>query len=100
MLILALYPNLLNVSLNEKNACNLLIGVLPEKSLMVQVLSNEYQLGKTIVQRAFLRSKRQLTKSFIVQVVDEEISRDLLDGLTVLESESSLEDVYVLRKGE
>ena len=100
MLILALYPNLLNVSLNEKNACNLLIGVLPEKSLMVQALSNEYQLGKTIVQRAFLRSKRQLTKSFIVQVVNEEISRDLLDGLTVLESESSLEDVYVLRKGE
>ena len=31
---------------------------------------------------------------------DEEISRDLLDGLTVLQSESSLEDVYVLRKGE
>lgn len=86
--------------LNEKNACNLLIGVLPEKSLLVQALSNEYQLGKTIVQRAFLRSKRQLTKSFIVQVVDEEISRNLLDGLTVLESESSLEDVYVLRKGE
>ena len=56
--------------------------------------------AETIVQRAFLRSKRQLTKSFIVQVVDEEISRDLLDGLTVLESESSLEDVYVLRKGE
>ena len=85
---------------NEKNACNLLIGVLPEKSLMVQALSNEYQLGKTVVQRAFLHSKRQLTKSFLVQIVDDELSSDLLDGLTVLQSDSSLDDIFVLRKGE
>ena len=86
--------------LHEKKACNLLIGVSPEKSLMVRALSNEYQLGKTVVQRAFLHSKRQLTKSFLVQIVDDELSRDLLDGLTVLQSDSSLDDIFVLRKGE
>lgn len=86
--------------LHEKKACNLLIGVSPEKSLMVQALSNEYQLGKTVVQRAFLHSKRQLTKSFLVQIVDDDLSRDLLDGLTVLQSDSSLDDIFVLRKEE
>lgn len=67
---------------------------------MVQALSNEYQLGKTVVQRAFLHSKRQLTKSFLVQIVDDDLSRDLLDGLTVLQSDSSLDDIFVLRKEE
>ena len=86
--------------LHEKKACNLLIGVSPEKSLMVRALSNEYQLGKTVVQRAFLHSKRQLTKSFLVQIVDDELSSDLLAGLTVLQSDSSLDDIFVLRKGE
>ena len=86
--------------LHEIKACNLLIGVSPEKSLMVRALSNEYQLGKTVVQRAFLHSKRQLTKSFLVQIVDDELSSDLLDGLTVLQSDSSLDDIFVLRKGE
>ncbi len=66
---------------------------------MVQALSNEYQLGKTVVQKSFfLHSKRQLTKSFLVQIVDDDLSRDLLDGLTVLQSDSSLDDIFVLRK--
>ncbi len=66
---------------------------------MVRALSNEYQLGKTVVQRAFLHSKRQLTKSFLVQIVDDELSSDLLDGLTVLQSDSSVDDTLYLEKG-
>lgn len=86
--------------LNKKNACNLLIGVSPQKSLMVQALSNEYQLGQTIIQRAFLRSKRHLTKSFLVHVVDDVLSKDLLEGLNVQQSDSSLDNIYVLRKAD
>lgn len=83
---------------NEKDACNLLIGVNPEKSLLVQAFAHEFQLGKTIVQRAFLHSKRRLTKSFLVNVVDEALAKDLLDGLDVLKSESDLDFIYALRK--
>ncbi len=86
--------------LNKKNACNLLIGVSPQKSLMVQALSNEYQLGQTIIQRAFLHSKRHLTKSFLVHVVDDVLSKDLLEGLNVQQSDSSLDNIYVLRKAD
>ena len=41
-----------------------------------------------------------MTKSFLVQIVDDDLSRDLLDGLTVLQSDSSLDDIFVLRKEE
>lgn len=70
----------------------------PEKSLLVQAFAHEFQLGKTIVQRAFLHSKRRLTKSFLVNVVDEALAKDLLDGLDVLKSESDLDFIYALRK--
>ena len=67
---------------------------------MVQALSNEYQLGQTITQRAFLRSKRHLTKSFLVHVVDDVLSKDLLEGLNVQQSDSNLDNIYVLRKAD
>ena len=85
---------------NKKNACNLLIGIEPEKSIMVQAFAHEYQLGQIIVQRAFIHSKRRLTKSFLVHVVDDALAKDLLEGLDVLESKSDLDCVYALRKAE
>lgn len=69
--------------MKNKKACNLLIGVSPEKSILLQAIANEYQLGQTIVQRAFVHGKRQLTKSFYMSLIDEKLCKDLLDGCQV-----------------
>ena len=84
--------------LHEKNACNLLIGVKPEESLLVQALATEYQLGQMVIQRAFIHSKRRLTKSFMIQRVDFSLAKDLLDCCEMKRSTSSLEMICSLSK--
>lgn len=69
--------------LQNKKACNLLIGIDPEKSIVLQAKANAYQLGQIIVQRAFVHAKRQLSKSFYISYVDEKICKDLFDGCKV-----------------
>lgn len=84
--------------LHEKNACNLLIGVKPKESLLVQALASEYQLGQMVVQRAFIHSKRRLTKSFLIHRVDPSLAKDLLDCCKIKKSSSPLDMIYSLSK--
>lgn len=84
--------------LNKEDAFNLLIGVNPLDSLIVQGLACEYQIGQTIVQRAFIHSKRKLTKSFMLRIVQDEMKRDLLEACTVQKDTSFQDPFYLISK--
>ena len=86
------------LALNQKNAFNLLVGVDPIDSILIQGLASEYQIGQIVVQRAFIHSKQKLTKSFMMRFVQDELKRDLLEGCDLKKELSFQEPVYLLSK--
>ena len=82
--------------LKDEKAINLLIGVNPEKALLLQAMANKYMVGQTVVQRAFVKRKKNVTKSFLVTKANPSICTDLIEGCYVREFDLENRLIYSL----
>ncbi len=82
--------------LSGENAYNLLIGVEPGNALLLQAMGHRLQIGQTIIQRAFINSKKNQTKSFLVTRTSKYLCQDLLDGCYLQQYDIEENSIYAL----
>lgn len=87
------YP--LNLLMKD-NSYNVLIGVKPEDALLLQAMGHRLQIGQTFVQRAFLNSKKNQTKSFLITKTNKSMCIDLLDGCFIQQYDVGENSIYAL----
>lgn len=82
--------------LTSENAYNVLIGIEPSDALLLQAMGHRLQIGQTIVQRAFINSKKNQTKSFLVTKTNEFLCQDLLDVCFLQQYDIEQNSIYAL----